>query len=172
MRLERWKNFPQKLVYFTAAGLLLAVLILFGSSDNQANKKSVPVKVQSNQAQNADEVVSKPTEAIETSTEGSNSQDTSNGTNSTKVHVSINANTTNGETTGSTNVQVTTNGETQDFSGALDECLTVGKIRISTEDSKIRCESGDGSLEINWKSSSDQDQKNKKSFDQTVDTGN
>ena len=154
MRLESWKNFPQKLVYFAAAGLLLLVLILFGSSDNQANKKSVPVKVQSNQAQNADEVVSKPTQSIVTSGVDSNSPESSN---STKVHVFINANTTNGETTGSTNIEVTTNGETQTFSNDLDETSDGCDFNISV-----------GNGEFDFDCDFDQDSRNETEFEQDV----
>ena len=154
MRLERWKNFPQKIVYFSAAGLLLMLLILFGSSGDQANKKSVPVKVQSNQAQNADEVVSKPTEATETATEDSNSPEASN---STKVHVFINANTTNGETTGSTNIEVTTNGETQTFSNDLDETSDGCDFNISV-----------GNGEFDFDCDFDQDSRNETEFEQDV----
>ena len=157
--------------------LLVTLFILLAAI---ASFQSREVRVQGEETETKTEATGllSETESSEgnTSSSGSINNDSNSNSdqssNSTKLKVSIITSTTNGETTGSTEVKVTTNGFTQDFSEILDECLTNGKIKISMEDTKIKCKSEDGSLEIDWSSKTDQNTKNESSFEQEIEIKN
>ncbi|HEX7456072.1 MAG TPA: hypothetical protein VF303_01220 [Candidatus Nanoarchaeia archaeon] len=171
MRLTILRNVPKIIIYLGLVFLLLALLAVSGTFDNQGfNKKVSSEKINGQKNKNAETVASESNNNSGSSDQ--NSEDQNQTSNKTKVRVSVSSNTTNGETTGSTNVKVTTNGKTQDLSEALDECLVAGKIKISTEDSKIECESSDGSVEIDWDSENDTDQKSEFSSDTDINVKN
>ena len=171
MRLTLTRNIPRIIIYLGLLVLLLSLVVLSGNySKSNPNGKSSPIKIQGTQTQNSDQV------AFETdSSDGDeNSANTSQNTSSlnTRIRVSVDSNTTNNETTGHTNIEVTQNGETQDFSNALSECLSAGNINIDIGDSEIDCESEDGRLEIDWNSDNDQRTKTKTSSSQDIEIDN
>ncbi|OGY26840.1 MAG: hypothetical protein A2Z11_01510 [Candidatus Woykebacteria bacterium RBG_16_43_9] len=175
MRLESVKNTPRIVIYLGLVGLLLILLAISGSFDNQnINKKASATKVQGTQTQTSDELKTENDvdNDQESSDEASSSNTSNQNSNSTKVNISVSTNSTNGETTGSAEITVTTNGETQDFSEALGECLTAGKIKVSTENSKIKCKSDDGKLSVYLGSRSRQSTKNESSSEINVEETN
>jgi hypothetical protein len=168
MRLSVAKNIPRLSIYFALVALLLVLLAISGTSNEGFSKTVSESDIQKEQKQ-----VSNQTTALPPTNNGPSSEDSdTNQSSETKVKISVKTNTTNGETTGSTNVKVATNGKTQDFSEALDECLTAGKIKVSTEDSKIKCESEDGSIEIDWDSENDTEQESEFSSETDISVKN
>ena len=133
MRLSLTRNIPRIIIYLGLLALLLSLVVLSGnSSKSNRNGKSSPIKIQGTQIQNA-------TDSETNSQGGEVSGTSSNNTSSTatRIKVSVNSNTTNGETTGSTEIEITSNGETQTFDDVLNKCLTAGNIKVSTEDSSF-----------------------------------
>jgi hypothetical protein len=159
----------QRFTYYILLALLFILLAFIGPAGSPLG-----TNVQGEEDQSGEAVAGETGQLNElpTSADDSNNPPTneksSNGTNSTKIHVSVNSSTNNEGTSGSTKVEVTTNGQTQDFSEALEDCLESGDIRVSTKDTKIECESEDGSVEIDWDSDSDEDQENESSMEQEV----
>ena len=171
MRFEVLKNIPKIIIYLGLVLILLAFLVVSGSFNNQGqSNKTSTTKIQGQQSQKLDQATSESTNSGEDTTSTNTIQSTKS--TSTKIHVSVSSSTTNNKTTGSTEIEVTTNGKTQNFSEVLDKCITAGKIKISTEDLKIKCESDDGSVEIDWKSDHDESQKNESSFSLEIDKKN
>ncbi|OGY25390.1 MAG: hypothetical protein A2Z24_00035 [Candidatus Woykebacteria bacterium RBG_16_44_10] len=167
MRLTILKSFPWKIVYIVAAALLLWSLVIFSSSGNtkQAKNTSGPNSSKFQEENQESQVNPTQPEVVNESENGVSSQEST----STKVHVSVNSNTTNGETTGQASVQITRDGQTQTFSDALDQCIADGDIRVRVDGTKIKCESDNGNLEINWRSDNNQDTKSESTFKQDVD---
>lgn len=171
MRLEVIKNTPRIVFYLGLVGLLLLLLAISGKlNDPASNKKIADSKTNSAQTQTLDETENeKNSDGEEQETSSTNSSATSNVSTSTKIHVSVNSSSTNDETTGSTKVEVTSNGNTFDFSDIFEECFSDGDIKIKFGDTKIDCESEDGNFEVDWDSDFDQDEKSEFSSETSID---
>jgi hypothetical protein len=167
MRLNILKSFPWRIVYLVIAALLILALAVFGSSGNnkQTQSKKAPFSSKFQEENQATQVNPPQPEVVNESENGGGSQEST----STKVYVSVNSNTTNGETTGQASVQITSDGQTQTFSDALDQCIADGDIRVRVDGTKIKCESDNGNLEINWRSDNNQDTESESTFKRDVD---
>jgi len=157
MRLTILRDFPRIIIYLGLLALLLLALATFGSA---ANKKTIPTKNEPFGSKIQDEEVSRVNPPQPRITPDDNDSNNETKSSSTKVHVSVSTSTTNGETDRSANVEITTNGQTLDFTDALDKCINGGKARIRDDGSRLECEINDSGLHIEWKSVNKQSQKN------------
>ncbi|OGY20945.1 MAG: hypothetical protein A2126_02770 [Candidatus Woykebacteria bacterium GWB1_45_5] len=156
MRLAVLRSFPWRIVYLVGAALLLLALAIFGSSGNskqvQNNKEPIPSKFQEeNQASQVSSLQSN------TDGEEGNNNDSQEST-STKVHVSVSSNTTNGETTGQASVEVTQDGQTQIFTQDISDVVDGNNFRIKVNNGKV-------DFDVDF----DQHTKNKSSIEQEVE---
>ena len=160
------KTLPWRIIYLSLAALILLSLAFFGPSENT---KKTPIKkvLFGSKVQGEQETseVFPPQPIIIPDDQDEDDQKSS----STKVRISVNSTNTNGETSGSANVEVTTNGQTQNFSDAVQACLDGADISIKIDDNKISCEGDDDKVEIKWKSSNNQKSKNETSVEQNIE---
>ena len=170
MRLEVIKSTPRIVFYLGLVGLLLLLLAISGKLNEPIqNKKIVDTKVDSTQAQTLEEVKDKENsdgEEIEIS--AANSSTTATFSTSTKIHIAVNSSNTNGETTGSFNLSI--NGNENDFSTALDECLAKGEVKIDEGGSEIECKLDEDGLKIDFDIHSKQKFTSKTKIETSIET--
>ena len=174
MRLEVIKNTPRIVFYLGLVGLLLLLLAVSGKlNDPIQNKKIVDTKVGSTQTQTLDESENEVNvDDTDQGTPSTNSNTTSNFSTSTKIHISVNSSSTNGETTGSAEIEVTNNGNIIDFSDIFEDCFADGNIKIKIGYTKIDCKSDDGNFEVDWDSKFKQKEQNDFSSKTDIDEKN
>lgn len=174
MRLETIKNTPRIVFYLGLVGLLLLLLAISGKLNEPIqNKKIVDTKVDSTQVQTLDEAEKEEnSDDEEQETSSANSNTTANFSTSTRIHISVNSHSTNGETTGSAELEITNNGNSFDFSDVFEECFSDGNIKIKIGGTKIDCESEDGNFEVDWNSKFKQKEENEYSSEINIDENN
>jgi len=135
MRLTILKNYSWRIANLVVAAVLLLALAIFGSSETTKESNSTkdaisPIFQEENQ-------VSETKSTKPGGTEESADSDNSQKTTSIKLHVLVNSNTTNGETTGQAEIEVTKNGETNTISENLDKLTDSNNFRIKVNDGEV-----------------------------------
>ncbi len=172
MRLEAIKNTPRIVFYLGLVGLLLLLLAVSGKiNDPISNKKIVDSKTGSVQSQTLEEVESdEGSNGEDQESLSANSNTPSSFSTSTKIHISVNSSSTKNKTTGSFKLNI--DGNENDFSTALDECLAKGEVEIDEDGSEIECELDEDGLKIDFDIDSKHKSTSKTSIETSVDTKN
>ena len=157
----------RRYTYPLLLSLIVILLVLFGSSQNEESK------IKSEETQK-NEVATGLLNTNENTTEVSNPDSaTSNGTDendssSTRFSLSIKASSNTTDESSSNSVTVNTQINGQEFGNIFDECLEKGEVEIDEDGTEVECEFENGSLKVNFESDSNTSSKNKVNSDSNV----
>ena len=111
-------TFVRRYTYSLLLSLIVILLVLFGSSQNEESK----IKSEETQKNEVATGLSQGTNLVnDVSVSNSSSEAQEQSSTSTKVKIKINSSTQNGDTTGSSEVTVTQDGQTTTLSEPIDE---------------------------------------------------